>query len=173
MRRRLATGPNIGYNILRVVCACDGIGRHARFRFSCRKTCGFESLQAHVVGRSLLHSASACAKAPYPQAPSSSQNRNRSAGFRFWFFRTGSLGVYALRKPPNSPSFFFFWLFDAFALRKHQIRLLFPFLALWGFRFAKAPNSPPCPFSFLALFGLRGAKAENSRSGLSAMGRGG
>ena len=27
--------------------ACDGIGRHARFRFSCRKTWGFESLQAH------------------------------------------------------------------------------------------------------------------------------
>ena len=29
------------------VGVCDGIGRHARFRFSCRETCGFESLQAH------------------------------------------------------------------------------------------------------------------------------
>ena len=29
------------------ICACDGIGRHARFRFSCRDACGFESLQAH------------------------------------------------------------------------------------------------------------------------------
>ena len=29
------------------ISACDGIGRHARFRFSCRETCGFESLQAH------------------------------------------------------------------------------------------------------------------------------
>ena len=27
--------------------ACDGIGRHARFRFSCGNACGFESLQAH------------------------------------------------------------------------------------------------------------------------------
>ena len=31
------------------ISACDGIGRHARFRFSCRETCGFESLQAHHV----------------------------------------------------------------------------------------------------------------------------
>ena len=29
------------------ICACDGIGRHARFRFSCSDACGFESLQAH------------------------------------------------------------------------------------------------------------------------------
>ena len=29
------------------ICACDGIGRHARFRFSCSNACGFESLQAH------------------------------------------------------------------------------------------------------------------------------
>ena len=31
------------------ICACDGIGRHARFRFSCSNACGFESLQAHHV----------------------------------------------------------------------------------------------------------------------------
>ena len=30
-----------------VIRACDGIGRHARFRFSCSDACGFESLQAH------------------------------------------------------------------------------------------------------------------------------
>ena len=29
------------------LCACDGIGRHARFRFSCSNACGFESLQAY------------------------------------------------------------------------------------------------------------------------------
>ena len=28
-------------------CACGEIGRHTRFRFSRRKTWGFESLQAH------------------------------------------------------------------------------------------------------------------------------
>ena len=31
------------------ICACDGISRHARFRFSCSNACGFESLQAHHV----------------------------------------------------------------------------------------------------------------------------
>ena len=31
------------------ICACDGIGRHARFRFSCSNACGFESLQAHQI----------------------------------------------------------------------------------------------------------------------------
>ena len=29
--------------------ACDGIGRHAGFRFPCSNACGFESLQAHHV----------------------------------------------------------------------------------------------------------------------------
>lgn len=29
------------------MCACDGIGRHAGFRFPCFAACGFESLQAH------------------------------------------------------------------------------------------------------------------------------
>ena len=29
------------------LCACDGIGRHARFRLSCSNACGFESLQAY------------------------------------------------------------------------------------------------------------------------------
>ena len=33
------------------ICACDGIGRHARFRFSCSNACGFESLQAHHIKR--------------------------------------------------------------------------------------------------------------------------
>ena len=41
INRRKLLSPNI--------CACDGIGRHAGFRFLCRKTCGFESLQAHHV----------------------------------------------------------------------------------------------------------------------------
>ena len=36
------------------ICACDGIGRHARFRFSCSNACGFESLQAHHVGASSI-----------------------------------------------------------------------------------------------------------------------
>ena len=34
-------------SIYNIICACDGIGRHARFRFSCREAWGFESLQAH------------------------------------------------------------------------------------------------------------------------------
>ena len=34
--------------------ACDGIGRHARFRFSYRNVCGFESLQAHHFRRTQL-----------------------------------------------------------------------------------------------------------------------
>ena len=34
--------------------ACDGIGRHARFRYSCSDACGFESLQAHHVGASVI-----------------------------------------------------------------------------------------------------------------------
>ena len=29
------------------VSVCDGIGRHARFRFSCGDACGFESRQTH------------------------------------------------------------------------------------------------------------------------------
>ena len=37
-----------------LICACDGIGRHARFRFSCSDACGFESLQAHHVGASFV-----------------------------------------------------------------------------------------------------------------------
>ena len=28
-------------------CGCDGIGRHARFRFLCREACGFKSHQPH------------------------------------------------------------------------------------------------------------------------------
>ena len=35
------------YHNLRCTCGHDGIGRHARFRFSCREAWGFESLQAH------------------------------------------------------------------------------------------------------------------------------
>ena len=52
-----------------------------------RRAARFES--SHCVGRGLLHSASAvsvrAAKAAYPQAPSSSQNRTRCAGLRFCF----------------------------------------------------------------------------------------
>ena len=40
---------NDGVFVVVYMCACDGIGRHARFRFSCRNACGFESLQAHQV----------------------------------------------------------------------------------------------------------------------------
>ena len=29
------------------MCGCDGIGRHAGFRFLCREACGFESLHPH------------------------------------------------------------------------------------------------------------------------------
>ena len=36
------------------ISACDGIGRHARFRFSCSNACGFESLQAHQLRNSLF-----------------------------------------------------------------------------------------------------------------------
>lgn len=30
-----------------IKCGCGEIGRHARFRFWCRKVCGFESLHPH------------------------------------------------------------------------------------------------------------------------------
>ena len=51
MHRAKVCGKIAEYNLL---CACDGIGRHAGFRFPCRKTCGFESLQAHQKERHRL-----------------------------------------------------------------------------------------------------------------------
>ena len=63
------------------LCACDGIGRHARFRFSYRDACGFESHQAHHVKRNLLRSAGL----GFIKAA------ERSIDVSFFFFRNGSL----------------------------------------------------------------------------------
>ena len=45
---------NLSYqNILFHICGCDGIGRHARFRFLCREVYGFESLHPHHIEKVL------------------------------------------------------------------------------------------------------------------------
>ena len=69
------------------ICACDGIGRHARFRFSCSNACGFESLQAHHVVADFISFATTFyfKVIAHSFRRSSFPNRTRFAGLRFGF----------------------------------------------------------------------------------------
>ena len=86
----------------------DGIGRHARFRFSCREALGFKSPYPHHVRRTQLRSVSAvcvrAAKTSHTLSPSSFPNRSslgvapiRYLRVRIWIAPMHHVGVHSAR----------------------------------------------------------------------------
>ena len=70
----------------RPICGYDEIGKHAGFRFQCRKACGFESHYPYHVGASFVSLAPTFSNVrAHSLRCSSSPNRTRFARLRFGF----------------------------------------------------------------------------------------